>query len=164
MKVLSTISAVDLRIQPQDLAYKLRNTDYLCFLDSSLSNNKYSRFSYIAWNPKLIIKSWGYKNEFIGTSAGIHYYSYQHPLSFLKQSIREYVCTFPGSKIKNFNVVYISEKNVIKKVSKIMEKELPDFKGGFIGYFSYDLKNYIEKLPCRAVDDIGLPLLSLIHI
>jgi len=73
------------------------------------------------------------------------------------------VCTFPRSKIKNFNVVYISEGNVVKKVSKIMEKELPDFKGGFIGYFSYDLKNYIEKLPCRAVDDIGLPLFYLLY-
>ena len=29
--------------------------------------------------------------------------------------------------------------------------------GAAIGYFGYDLKNFVEKLPSRAVDDIGLP-------
>jgi len=35
------------------------------------------------------------------------------------------------------------------------------FRGGWIGYFSYDLGRYIEKLPAAAVDDIGLPLIRL---
>ena len=162
MKILSTISAVDLRIKPQDAAYALRNAGYLCFLDSSLSGNKYSRFSYIAWDPKIIIKSNGYKNEFTAASAGISYYSYQHPLSFLKQNVKEYTCAFPGSKIKNVKIVLISGGKV-RKISKGMEEGLPDFKGGFIGYFSYDLKNYIEKLPCSAVDDLNIPLFYLLY-
>jgi len=29
--------------------------------------------------------------------------------------------------------------------------------GAAIGYFAYDLKNFVERLPARAVDDIGLP-------
>ena len=29
--------------------------------------------------------------------------------------------------------------------------------GAAIGYFGYDLKNFIEKLPAKAADDIGLP-------
>jgi para-aminobenzoate synthetase component I len=29
--------------------------------------------------------------------------------------------------------------------------------GTAIGYFGYDLKNFVEKLPAKAVDDIGLP-------
>src|ERR1019366_9754194 len=29
--------------------------------------------------------------------------------------------------------------------------------GAAIGYFGYDLKNFVEKLPANAVDDIGLP-------
>jgi para-aminobenzoate synthetase component 1 len=29
--------------------------------------------------------------------------------------------------------------------------------GAAIGYFGYDLKNFVEKLPSSAVDDIGLP-------
>src|SRR5437867_5314153 len=35
--------------------------------------------------------------------------------------------------------------------------ELKDFPGYAIGYFGYDLKNQIERLPATAVDDLGLP-------
>lgn len=35
------------------------------------------------------------------------------------------------------------------------------FCGGWIGYFSYDLGRYIEKLPENAVDDIQIPLIRL---
>lgn len=35
------------------------------------------------------------------------------------------------------------------------------FCGGWIGYFSYDLGRYIEKVPQTAVDDLGLPLIRM---
>jgi len=35
------------------------------------------------------------------------------------------------------------------------------FRGGWIGYFSYELGRYIERLPAAAIDDIGLPLIRL---
>ena len=38
-----------------------------------------------------------------------------------------------------------------------LRAELEDFRGYAIGYFGYDLKNCLEKLPARAIDDLGLP-------
>ena len=36
----------------------------------------------------------------------------------------------------------------------------PPFKGGWIGYLSYDLGRLFERLPSRAADDVNLPLFT----
>ncbi len=35
------------------------------------------------------------------------------------------------------------------------------FRGGWVGYFSYELGRYIEKLPAATVDDVAMPLIRL---
>src|SRR3989339_233765 len=49
------------------------------------------------------------------------------------------------------NPVKILE-GLFKKKSKIF-----NFSGGAIGYFSYDIKHFFEKLPSNAIDDMDLP-------
>ena len=43
---------------------------------------------------------------------------------------------------------------------QIYKSDLP-FIGGFVGFFGYDLKAFIEKLPAKAEDDIKMPDLFL---
>ena len=49
------------------------------------------------------------------------------------------------------------------KLSKDCKSHLPDgiFCGGWIGFFSYELGRYIEKLPCTTIDDLKMPLVRL---
>jgi para-aminobenzoate synthetase component I len=143
MKLICAVLPLELEFCPQDIVYVLNHMDksnYLCFLDSSLYPDKYSKFSYIGWEPKFIIKSNGNINEYFNVSKNEAHYSKEHPLLFLKEYFRKYV--------KDFNY----EDNCSPNYS------LPDFKGGFMGYLSYDLKNYIEVLSQKAKNDISLPL------
>ncbi len=64
------------------------------------------------------------------------------------------------------------QNNPFGKLQKILSKyklsqdytnELPDgiFCGGWLGFFSYELGRYIEKLPVTTIDDLGMPLIRL---
>ena len=64
------------------------------------------------------------------------------------------------------------EYRPFEKLRKILAKyqfhvnqefDLPKeaFKGGWIGYFSYELGRYIEKLPQTTIDDIGMAIIRL---
>ena len=65
-----------------------------------------------------------------------------------------------------------NEHEPFEKLQKILtkyqlnincENPLPKnaFKGGWIGYFSYELGRYIEKLPKTTTDDMDMPLIRL---
>jgi len=66
----------------------------------------------------------------------------------------------------------LGQDQPFEKLDRILNKykldinsdtDLPDgiFKGGWIGYFGYELGRYIEKIPETTVDDIALPLMRL---
>jgi anthranilate synthase component 1 len=41
---------------------------------------------------------------------------------------------------------------------------LPPLTGGFVGYLGYDVVRHIERLPDKAVDDLGLPELTMLLV
>jgi para-aminobenzoate synthetase component 1 len=43
-----------------------------------------------------------------------------------------------------------------------MPYDIP-FSAGLMGYLSYDLKDYIEKLPRTSIDDLNLPVIFSLH-
>jgi anthranilate/para-aminobenzoate synthase component I len=161
MRIIATITEVDLNLSPQDIAYQLSGSDYLCFLDSSLLPDKYSRFSYIGWEPSFTIKSCGLKNEFINISKKIKNFSYCHPLEYFKENLNSFIFNLEEDKKNNIKVFYIKDDNIseVKYSARIEDKNIPDFIGGFMGYFSYDLKDFIEELPHSTIDDINIPII-----
>jgi para-aminobenzoate synthetase component I len=157
MKTTCIITEAGIGLSPQDVAYHLKERPYLCFLDSSLCPDKYSRFSYIGWDPSLVIKSSGLENEFINNARGIRNLSYRDSLGFFRQ----YVNDFVQYGTKDIRILK-DEGEGIREISigeKYADPGTPDLMGGFMGYFSYDLKDYLEKLPHTTEDDLDVPLI-----
>jgi len=63
------------------------------------------------------------------------------------------------------NIEYRTRNVEVKRSGNNKEgvDDLPEsiFCGGWIGYFSYELGRYIEKLPETAIDDLQMPLIRL---
>jgi para-aminobenzoate synthetase component 1 len=113
-----------------DLFAALRNLPYHFFLDSAAAANGLGRFSIMGGDPFLVLKSKG------------------------PDLVREYGNGRTGRSSGNpFDAI----KEILEKhAARNPAPELPFFSGG-AGYFAYDLKCFIEKLPEEAPDDIRLP-------
>ncbi|MCD4812125.1 anthranilate synthase component I [bacterium] len=48
-------------------------------------------------------------------------------------------------------------RQFMQRYQIVQTPELPPFHGGAVGYLSYDLARYFEKLPTHNPDDLGLP-------
>ena len=60
MDIITAIVPIEIDILPENLVYLLNSEgkyDYVCFLDSSLVPNKYSKFSYVCIKPRFIVRS-----------------------------------------------------------------------------------------------------------
>ena len=101
------------------------------FLDSSNNDRRLGRFSFVGCDPFLIFKS---KRDSIS-------------LEWKDEKPREEFKANPFFALKNIIRSYNQTRNSLK---------LPFVSGG-VGYFAYDMKDFIEKLPDIAKDDLGLP-------
>lgn len=108
-----------------------RHEPYAFFLDSALPSEKLGKYSIIGSKPFAIIKS---KNGLTQVEIGKKkLFLRANPLMVLKDMLRSF------------------------KVSFVSEKPAVPFIGGAVGYFGYDLKSQIERIPSLALDDLKIP-------
>ena len=111
------------------LFHAFKNHPYSCFLDSGMDPGRLGRYSFISSNPFLVLKSCG--NEVALLRGNKKEVRYGNPFDVVGELLDKYYLDGCPSDIP--------------------------FAGGAIGYFSYDLCHFIERLPTTAIDDLQLP-------
>ncbi|MBU4376025.1 MAG: aminodeoxychorismate synthase component I [Candidatus Omnitrophica bacterium] len=111
----------------------LRNEPYSSFLDSAMDHEKLGRFSFIGYDPFMVVETKGEDITAL-TQDGTEKFK-ANPFDFLKSLLSYYKTESPNSEIP--------------------------FTSGCIGYFSYDMRYFIEELPSVSTDDIALSDITL---
>jgi para-aminobenzoate synthetase component 1 len=99
------------------------------FLDSGMDRYKLGRYSFMGYNPFLILKSKGKHIELV---------------------IKGKIHTITGNPFHILDCI-------IKHYKVQTDMVTPPFIGGGVGYFAYDLCHFIENLPATVTDDLKLP-------
>jgi len=117
-------------IHPHAVFHNLKKYPYSFFLDSSLPSERLGRFSLVGCDPFLIFKS----------KLGVV------TLESRNGSVRSFKA----------NPFLILKELMDKYRTQYFDDRVP-MTSGAVGYLSYDMKDYLEKLPDRASDDMELP-------
>jgi len=99
------------------------------FLDSGMDPPKLGRYSFMGSDPFLVMRSSG------------------DEITLIRDGVEEKRRGNPFDEVGELLKKYTLESN---------EAGIP-FTGGAVGYFSYDLCHFIERLPTKAIDDLNLP-------
>jgi len=123
------IEEIELPLSPPEAFKLLKDNRFSFFLDSGMDPHKLGRYSFMSSNPFLVVSSRGSE---ITITRGAEQSSLQGN---------------PFDVLNHFLEVYRLESD---------SPPVP-FIGGAVGYFSYDLCHFIERLPTTAIDDLQLP-------
>lgn len=115
---------------PLEIYELFKDRSYSFFLDSALYSPTLGRFSFVGIEPSLIFKSKGYNIEL--TARGKKTSLKGNPFNELKKLLKEF------------------------RIKPVNNSRLP-FLGGAVGYFGYELKNFLETLPQNSADDLNIP-------
>ena len=118
---------------PLALYLKLANKPYTYFLESVQGGEKWGRYSFIGLAAETVIKVFNYEVRVEKNGQLIEKNDVDDPLAW----IEDYQNTFKVPKLEN----------------------LPDFNGGLVGYFGYEIIRYIEpKLEnIDKTDELNVP-------
>lgn len=110
---------------------KIDKGDYSFLLESVEGGERIARYSFLGSSPSLVFSSKGREIK-----------------------IRE------GASLKSFTTKAdpMEElKKILKRYRFVRVKGLPRFCGGLVGFLSYDMVRFIERIPDRNPDDLKLP-------
>jgi para-aminobenzoate synthetase component 1 len=116
-------------LSPIELFEFFRHEPNCFFLDSSMDPQKLGRYSFMGADPFIVISSHGRKIRII--EAGMPTITRGNPFDILETYLEKYRLDITDAPIP--------------------------FIGGAVGYLSYDLCHFIERLPMTAIDDLRLP-------
>jgi len=108
---------------------------YSFLLESVEGEEKVARFSFLAKDPELILQT-------KGKEATITYIHGQ------KKRVEK-------KSINNTPLTFIRE--ILSRYRFVQLEGLPRFCGGLVGYLSYDIVRFFERLPQKTKDDLKLP-------
>lgn len=131
---------------PVSAYYKIAHkAKYSFLLESVEGEAKIARFSFLAKDPELIFKTQDRLAQCTRFSA--------------KNQIKGKP-THEIRKIKDTPLSFIRE--ILSQYRFVSIPQLPRFCGGLIGYFSYDVVRFFEKLPPQKRNDLKLPDIVLV--
>ena len=120
---------------PVSAYFKLAGKSKYAFLLESVEGvEKFARFSFIARDPHLIVRSKGDHMDILRSAKG----------KLIKENR-----LFKGSPL---TVV----RDLMKQYKAVDIPQLPRFYGGMVGYLSYDCVRFFERLADKTEDDIKL--------
>ncbi len=120
---------------PVSAYMKLSKTSkYSFLLESVEGGEKFARFSFIARDPKLIVRSKANQAQILQLINGM-----------LKREDKP----FDGSPLTII-------RDLMKKYKAVDLPQLPRFFGGMVGYLSYDCVRFFERLSDNSKDDLKL--------
>jgi para-aminobenzoate synthetase component 1 len=122
------IEEVSCGLSAEDVFEYFRNEPYCFFLDSGAGYGELGRYSFIGCNPFLIVKS---VDDSVEVSGVENFRVRGSPFTVLRWLLSRF------------------------RVESCCE-DLP-FVGGAVGYFGYDLRHFIERLPRHSVNDLKIP-------
>ncbi|MEJ5186820.1 MAG: anthranilate synthase component I family protein, partial [Candidatus Geothermincolales bacterium] len=117
----------------EEVFHRLAHLPYSCFLDSSLVMPRLGLFSFIGYRPFLVLLTRGYRWNRLYRD-GRRESGWGNPFEVLRETLSGYS---------------LEEGKPPEGV--------PPLLGGCMGYLSYELGRYIERLPGRARDDLEIP-------
>jgi aminodeoxychorismate synthase component I len=123
-------------VRPLAALAALRPLGHPVLLESVRLSERTGRYSFVTADPYLIFRSKGDAVDLHWTAAPKGKYG-------TRASLRRK----PLPKLRELMDNYRTERI----------EGIPPFTGGAVGFLSYDFVRQIEKVPCRAVDDLGIP-------